>query len=76
MLSVSIDGTIISVYTDRITEGLFRIFLKKRGRYVEVFAGDFTRRITEGFKSGSQYSDVTPSLTESPRKSAMKNFGR
>jgi hypothetical protein len=29
MLSVSIDGTIISVYTDRITEGLFRIFFKK-----------------------------------------------
>jgi hypothetical protein len=30
---------------------------------MEVFAGDFTDRITEGFKPGSPYSDMTPSPT-------------
>jgi hypothetical protein len=33
---------------------------------VEVFAGDFTDGMTEGFKSGSSYSDVTHSLSELP----------
>jgi hypothetical protein len=76
MLSVFTDGTILSVYTDIITEGLFRILKKKTGQYVEVFESDFIDGITEGFKPGSQYSDVTPSLTESQRKSPTKNFCR
>jgi hypothetical protein len=37
---------------------------------VEVFAGDFTDGIIEGFKPGSPYNDMTDSpselLTESP----------
>jgi hypothetical protein len=33
---------------------------------VEVFAGDFIDRITEGFKSRSPYSDVTNSPSELP----------
>jgi hypothetical protein len=36
---------------------------------VEVFAGDFTDGITEGFKLGAPYSDVTDSPSELPTKS-------
>jgi len=36
---------------------------------VEVFAGDFTNRMTEGFKLGSPYSDVTNSPSELPTES-------
>jgi len=45
--------------------------LKKKGRFadVEVFAGDFTDRITEGFKPGAPYSDVTDSPSKLPTKS-------
>jgi len=46
---------------------------KKRFADVEVFAGDFTDRITEGFKLAAPYNDVIDSplelLTESPRDS-------
>jgi hypothetical protein len=41
-------------------------FLKKQYDDVEIFAGDFTDGMTEGFKSGSSYSDVTHSLSELP----------
>jgi hypothetical protein len=49
--------------------------LKKKERFtdVEVFASDFTDEITEGFKSGAPYSDMTDSpselTTKSPRDS-------
>jgi hypothetical protein len=33
---------------------------------VEVFAGDFTDGITEGFKPGSPYNDMTDSPSELP----------
>jgi hypothetical protein len=49
-LSVFPDGIILLVYTDSITDGLFRILKKKHVDDVEVFAGDFTNEITEGFK--------------------------
>ena len=39
---------------------------------MKVFAGDFTDRMTEGFKSGSPYSDVTDSPSELPMKSPKK----
>jgi hypothetical protein len=48
---------------------------KKKGWFadVEVFAGDFTDGITEGFKTSALYGDVTDSPfkmpTESPRDS-------
>jgi hypothetical protein len=46
---------------------------KKRFADVEVFAGDFTDGITEGFKLVAPYNDVIDSsselLTESPRDS-------
>jgi hypothetical protein len=38
---------------------------KKQVDDVEVFAGDFTDRITEEIKPGSSYNDVTPSPKES-----------
>jgi hypothetical protein len=44
---------------------------------VDVFAGDFTDGITEGFKTADPYGDVTASQfnmpTESPRDS-KRNF--
>jgi len=76
MMSVFIDGIILLVYTDRITEGLFRMLKIKYVNDVEVFAGDFTNKITEGSKPGFSYSDVTLSLAESPRESSMKIFHR
>jgi hypothetical protein len=36
---------------------------------VEVFAGDFTDGITEGFKRGALYSDVIDSPSELPMES-------
>jgi hypothetical protein len=36
---------------------------------MEVFAGDFTDGLTEGFKPGSPYSDVTNSLSDLPMES-------
>jgi len=36
---------------------------------VEVFAGDFTDGITEGFKPAAPYSDVTDSPSELPTES-------
>jgi len=46
---------------------------KRRFADVEVFAGDFTDGITEGFKTAAPYGDVTDSPfempTESPRDS-------
>ena len=46
---------------------------KRRFANVEVFAGDFTDGITEGFKTAASYDDVTDSPfempTESPRDS-------
>jgi hypothetical protein len=39
---------------------------------MEVFAGDFTDEITEGFKPRSPYSDVTNSLSELPMKSSIE----
>jgi hypothetical protein len=74
MLSVFPDGIILLVYTDSITDGLFRILKKKHVDDMEVFAGDFTNEITEGIQTGSPYSDVTLSPTESPRESPMKIF--
>jgi hypothetical protein len=50
----------LSVYTDDIIDGIYRI-KKKRFDDVEIFAGDFSDRITEGCKPGSPYSDVTNS---------------
>jgi hypothetical protein len=39
---------------------------------MEVFAGDFTEGITEGFKPGSSYSDVTNSPSKLPMKSLIE----
>ena len=56
MLSIFIDGLILLVHTDNITEGLFRILRKKkRIGDVEVFAGDFTNGMAMGFKPGYFY---------------------
>jgi hypothetical protein len=55
--SVYTDGILRSVYTDGITDRIFRI-KKRRFADVEVFAGDFTDGITEGFKSEASYSDM------------------
>ena len=45
-------------------------FLKKKQFVdVKVFASNFTNGITEGFKPGSPYSDVTDSPSEVPTKS-------
>jgi hypothetical protein len=67
----------MSVYTDRITEGLFRILEKKKQvDDVEVFGGDFTDGLTEGFKWESPYSDMTPSPSKFPMESPMEYFCR
>jgi hypothetical protein len=47
---------------------------KKQVDDVEVFASNFTNEITEGFKPGFLYSDVTLSPTESPRESPTEIF--
>ena len=39
---------------------------------MEFFAGDFTHKITKGFKSGSPYNDVTNSPSELPMESPTK----
>jgi len=66
------DRHIRSVFTDRMINRIFRI-KKRRFADVEVFAGDFTDGITEGFKTATPYDDVTDSPfempTESPRDS-------
>ena len=67
--SVYTNRILRSVYTEGITDRIFRIKKKKRFADVEVFASDFTDGITEGFKSGSPYSDVTDSPLEWPMKS-------
>jgi len=72
MQSVYTDGILRSVYTDRITDGIFKIKKKNRFADVEVFASDFTDRITERFKSGSPYSDVTDSPSELSTESLME----
>jgi len=46
--------------------------VKKQFNDVEVFAGDFTNRLTKGFKLGSPYSDVTNSLSNLPMESPTK----
>ena len=52
-------------------------FEKKKGfDDVEVFAGDFTNRLIEGFKTGSLYSDVTNSLSKLSMESPTDSFGR
>jgi hypothetical protein len=53
--------------------------IKKKGRFadVEVFTGDFTDGITEGFKMADPYGDVTDSPFNMPMKSprdAKRNF--
>ena len=68
MLSVFTNKIIMSVYN--IPTKLPRNYLelkKKKNQVddVEVFAGDFIDRITEGFKPGSSYDDVTSSSTKS-----------
>jgi hypothetical protein len=55
-----------SVYTDGITNEIYRFFKKMWFADVEVFAGDFTYGITEGFKQGSPYSGVTNLPSELP----------
>jgi hypothetical protein len=62
------DGHIQSVFTDGMIDGIFRI-KKKRFPDVEVFTGDFTNRITEGFKMAALYGDVTDSPFEMPMES-------
>ena len=56
---------------------IYRIKKKRRFAVVDVFAGDFTDGITEGFKTADPYGDVTASQfnmpTESPRDS-KRNF--
>jgi hypothetical protein len=39
---------------------------------MEVFAGDFTIGITEAFKPGSPYGDVTNSSSEFPTESLIE----
>ena len=43
---------------------------KRRFADVEVFAGDFTDGITEGFKTAAPYGDVTNSPFELPTESS------
>jgi hypothetical protein len=38
------------------------------------FVGDFTNEITERFKPGSPYDDVTPSPSKSLMESSMEYF--
>jgi hypothetical protein len=64
------DRIIPSVYIDWITDEIYIIWKKKK-RFddVEVFAADLTDGLTEGFKTGSPYSDVTNSPSELPMES-------
>ena len=73
---VYINRHIQSIFTDGMTDRIFGI--KKRWfADVEVFAGDFTDGLIEGFKIAAPYGDVTDSPfnmpTESPRDS-KQNF--
>jgi hypothetical protein len=43
---------------------------------MEVFAGDFTDGMTEGFKPGSLYSDVTNSPSELLMEAPTEVFHR
>jgi hypothetical protein len=68
--SVYTDGILRSIHTDGITNDIFMRIKKKRWFVdVEVFPGDCTNGITEGFKPGSPYSDVTKSPSELPMES-------
>ena len=53
--SVSTDGIKPSVITDRITDGKSELLKKGRVPEAEVFAGDFSDRITDGFKTYDPY---------------------
>jgi len=56
-----------------ITDGIYRILKeKKQCDDMEVFADDFINGITEGFKLGSSYSDVTSSQAELSMESLME----
>jgi hypothetical protein len=73
--SVYTDGLMQLVYTntDWIIDGIYITILKKKQfNDVEVFAGDFTYEITEEFKPGSPYNDVTNSPSEWPMKSPIE----
>jgi hypothetical protein len=41
---------------------------------MEVFVGDFTDEIAEGFKPGSSYSDVSPSPAKLSMQSPTEYF--
>jgi hypothetical protein len=50
-LSVYSDGISLSVYTDRIADGLYSLFGKlQRCGDVDFFSDEFTNGMTEGFK--------------------------
>jgi len=75
--SVYTDGLMLSVYTDRITDEIYRfIFFKKQFDDVTVFSSDFTNGMTKGFKLESPYSDMTNSPSELPRESPTEVFRR
>jgi hypothetical protein len=74
--SVYTDGLMLSVYTDWIIDGIYRFFKKKQFDDVEVFGGDFTDGMTEGFKLGSPYSDVTNSPSELLIEAPIEIFHR
>jgi hypothetical protein len=64
------------VYTDWDIDGLYRILKNKRFDDVEIFIGDFTDGMIEGFKPGSPYSDVTNLLSEWPMESLTEGVRR
>jgi hypothetical protein len=49
------------VYTDHIAYGIYRFLKCCSGVMTWIFSDDFTDGMTEGFKSGSPYSDVAQS---------------
>ena len=55
-----------SVFTNVMTERIFRIKKKRQFTNMKVFVGDFTNRITKGFKMAALYDDVTNSPFELP----------
>jgi hypothetical protein len=61
------DKKILSIYNipTKLPRDYLEYWKKKQVDDVEVFAGDFTDRITEEIKPGSSYNDVTPSPKES-----------
>jgi len=52
------------------------MFKKRWFADVEVFKGDFIDEITEGFKPGSPYSDVTNSPSELSTESPTEGVRR